>query len=610
MVLNPESIGSSTWMRWMTALLRSAIRSWHLRWASAVGLCLAAAVPSALAQSGMRESLERLDRDGDGEIEPHEITPLARPYLKRVAEARRMSLDRDNDIEKWQEAARVYHATVNDAASRYVDPDLESSIQSFTLGDDEPLVPEFGLSEVRYPYIQDDLERAEQLLRRYDRNRDGSIDREEARRTRWANRNPFDDDLNLDGRLGRLELSQRYARRRLMDDSSDDEIREVQREQYEMRTSSGRRGRDDRSDWWRRGGTGYYLTASMMSRFDGNRNGRLDAAEMVALGVPVGRLDIDRDSEVSREELHAYLSELQQQAGDPALGIPTWFFERDVDRDDQVTMAEFAEDWSQTAIGEFSALDGNDDGILTMAEVANSAALTGGDFVNETAMILPPRKTVISEIVIEESFEIADLNVQLSITHSHVSKLDGYLVAPNGERVELFTEVGGAGNHFDKTIFDDQASVPITKASAPYEGRYLPEAVTKRKPGFSQFNGTNSQGVWKLVVAGSRNDLFGMLHRWALIIKPRDTVAPSYELSAATETDADALDMTEVDNAEPRLSDAGEVGTAIDGQADAALTDAEAIRARRAALIQEYRAKLSELLEAENRALDEAEATQ
>ncbi len=33
------------------------------------------------AQSGLRESLERLDRNEDGEISPDEITPLARPYL-------------------------------------------------------------------------------------------------------------------------------------------------------------------------------------------------------------------------------------------------------------------------------------------------------------------------------------------------------------------------------------------------------------------------------------------------------------------------------------------------------------------------------------------------
>ena len=34
-----------------------------------------------MAQSGLRESLEKLDRNQNGEIDPDEITPLARPYL-------------------------------------------------------------------------------------------------------------------------------------------------------------------------------------------------------------------------------------------------------------------------------------------------------------------------------------------------------------------------------------------------------------------------------------------------------------------------------------------------------------------------------------------------
>ena len=55
--------------------------------------------PNLFGQAGLRESLERLDRDGDGEIEPEEITPLARPYLEKILRASRMSIDRDKDIE-------------------------------------------------------------------------------------------------------------------------------------------------------------------------------------------------------------------------------------------------------------------------------------------------------------------------------------------------------------------------------------------------------------------------------------------------------------------------------------------------------------------------------
>ena len=177
---------------------------------------------SLYGQAGLRQSLERLDRDGDGEIEPEEVTPLARPYLEKILRASRMSIDRDNDIEEVQEAARRYHAEQNGSMDRRVRPSGESTVKEFAPDDDTVLVPDFGLPEVRYPYTQDDLDFADRTLRSHDRNADGFIDRNEARYERWTQRNPFDDDLNEDDRLSRMELAQRYARRRLLDATSDE----------------------------------------------------------------------------------------------------------------------------------------------------------------------------------------------------------------------------------------------------------------------------------------------------------------------------------------------------------------------------------------------------
>jgi hypothetical protein len=96
------------------------------------------------------------------------------------------------------------------------------------------------------------------------------------------------------------------------------------------------------------------------------------------------------------------------------------------------------------------------------------------------------------------------------------------LTGPDGQRVELFTEIGGEGDHFDHTILDDQARYPIVKARPPYEGSYMPEALTKREPSLSSFNGKSIKGVWQLVIRGTRNERFGMLHSWALIVKPQE----------------------------------------------------------------------------------------
>jgi Ca2+-binding EF-hand superfamily protein len=486
------------------------------------------------AQAGLRESLERLDRDQDGEISPDEITPRARPYLERIAKTRRMSLDRSNDIEKWQEAARIYYALQNGARGQEIDPEPESSVMPFGPKPGEPLVPEFGLPQVKYPYVQADLDEADRTLRRCDRNNDGYIDRAEAVHNEWTHRDPFEMDLDKDDRLSRLELGQRYARRRLLSNASSELIRKAWRTGSGIRSStSEREERREDSQWWRRRDSRRWLTATIMGRFDLNRNGRLEAQEAQGLGISPGRIDIDRNGELSRDELDKFLNEMQKEAGDLTEGLPGWFYELDTNRDGQVAFAEFATEWTDEKAEEFALLDTNGDGLLTTSEAAQSKAMVGGSYSNENAQVLPPRRTIISEIEVSDDYLIRDLDVQLSITHTHTSYLDAYLTGPDGQRVELFTEVGGSDDHFDQTILSDQARYPITKAKPPFKGTFLPEALLKRQPSLSHFNGKSVKGVWQLVVRATRSDRFGMLHSWSLIVKPQEDMPTSTAMASS-----------------------------------------------------------------------------
>ncbi len=489
-------------------------------------------LPSTLrGQAGLREALERLDRDSDGEIEPEEITPQARPYLERIA-GKRLKLDRDNDIEDLQEAARIYHALQNGMMGKDITPQTTGSVRSFGVENDQSLIPEFGVAVLKYPYTSEDQEEADRTLRRYDENNDGFIDRQEALDSRWTHSDPFEFDFDHDDRLSRMELIQRYARRRLMASDSQELIQRAQRVGNGIRAADSTRRKSDDSDWWRRGGSSHWLTASMMSRFDTNRNGRLEETEYQDLGIPAARIDIDRNGELSRDELHEYLSQVQAESGDESQGIPGWFYELDADRDGQVAMAEFTEEWTESKSQEFAMLDLNADGLLTSTEVALSKALMGGSFSNEAAEAIPPRKTIISEIDIAEDVLIGDINVQLSITHSNTSFLDAFLTSPSGERVELFSEVGGSGDHFDNTVFDDQSQSPINKAQPPFRGSFQTTAQIKRQPSLGQFNGQNARGVWQLVIRGTRNDRFGMLHSWSLNIQPKESMLDAQPLPA------------------------------------------------------------------------------
>ena len=472
-------------------------------------------------QSGLREALERLDRDKDGEVERHEITPLARPYLERIMKSSRLSIYEDNDVESLLRAARRYYATQNGVSNDRVEVDAQSQVRSFAPDPDQPLVPEFGIGNVKYPYIQADLDMADRMIRTRDRNEDGFIDRKEASYERWTHRDPFADDANGDDRLTRLELAQRYARRRALDQVSD-ELRQKAWRTYQGRDRSSWEEKEDQSQWWRRGGSSYWLSATIVSRFDANRNGRLEVSEVNELGLPVGQIDIDRDGEVSREEMFNYLDPIQKEVGEMTDGVPGWFFELDSNEDGQISMAEFTTEWTVEKMNEFEALDLNRDALLTLNEITKAKSLMGGSFANRNAEILPPKQTVISKIEVPDDVLIADLNVQVSITHTHTSHLDCFLIGPDGQRIELFAGVGGHDDNFNNTVFNDQSRYPINKARPPFEGDFQPMALVKRQPSLSHYNGKNAKGVWELVVRGTRSDRFGMLHYWSLNIKPQE----------------------------------------------------------------------------------------
>lgn len=515
----------------MNLALRNA-RTFSRQSTAAITLLLILIIPNSdvEAQSGLRESLERLDTNENGVIEPDEVTPLARPYLERILKIRDrrsgVSIDKPVTIEKIQESARIYHALKNGVAGTRVQPEGKGTVKSFGNAPDEVMVPHFGLAEVKLPYTQEDLDQAYKTLY-HDDNNDGHIDREEAEDVKWTHRNPFDDDLNHDERLSTMELAQRYARRRLLSGDSNQLVQKARRTGGDIRPAGKDKKKEDASQWWKKGGSSHWLAAAIMGRFDSNRNGRLEAREAISLQIPMGRIDLNRDGEVTRDELHAHVNQMQKEAGDLTEGLPGWFYELDTDTDGQVAMHEFATEWSVAKREEFEALDANGDGLLTATEILESTAVMGGSYRNERAEVLPPHRTIISEIEIEDDFPIRDLNVEISITHSHVGFLDAYLTGPDGHRVELFTEVGGSGDHFEKTVFDDEQAVSIAKAKAPFEGRFRPEALDKRQPGLGSFNGKSVKGAWQLIVRCSRSERFGMLHSWGLTIQPEEQERPA-----------------------------------------------------------------------------------
>ncbi len=143
--------------------------------------------------------------------------------------------------------------------------------------------------------------------------------------------------------------------------------------------------------------------------------------------------------------------------------------------------------------------------------------LSSGDYdSSDTPMAIADSATTNSTLNIGADKIVEDVNVQLDITHTWDADLDIFLISPSGTRVELTTDNGSSGDNFSGTIFDDEATTPITDGSAPFAGAYQPETP------LSAVDGENAQGNWVLEITDDAGSDVGALNWWKLSLSYPD----------------------------------------------------------------------------------------
>ena len=118
------------------------------------------------------------------------------------------------------------------------------------------------------------------------------------------------------------------------------------------------------------------------------------------------------------------------------------------------------------------------------------------------------------------TFTAAHVTVGLTITSPRDSSLSATLIAPNGTQVPLFSNVGGNGQNFTNTLFDDAAETPITGGTAPFTGSYQPVGQ------LSTLIGSNASGTWTLQIVNNSQTSGAILVNWAVNVTPQIQVAP------------------------------------------------------------------------------------
>jgi subtilisin-like proprotein convertase family protein len=118
---------------------------------------------------------------------------------------------------------------------------------------------------------------------------------------------------------------------------------------------------------------------------------------------------------------------------------------------------------------------------------------------------------------------IADLNVNLSATHTWNSDLTFRLRGPNNQVINLIAARGGSTDNFVNTTLDDQAATAISGGVAPFTGSFRPEQP------LSTFNGISPNGNWTLIVSDSTSGDTGVLQNWSM------TIVTTTEVSTTTD---------------------------------------------------------------------------
>ena len=114
---------------------------------------------------------------------------------------------------------------------------------------------------------------------------------------------------------------------------------------------------------------------------------------------------------------------------------------------------------------------------------------------------------------------ISDINLTLDIEHTYDGDLSAYLVSPDGTQVLLFASVGGSGQNFTGTVFDDEALSGIAQGTAPFDGAFRPQRS------LSDFDGMDPNGQWELRVYDSYKQDQGTLLQWSVEITSQEPFA-------------------------------------------------------------------------------------
>ena len=372
-----------------------------------------------------------------------------------------------------------------------------------------------------------DVDNARAQIKKFDRNNDRMLDKKEAAAI-WGNGTAKifeENDLNRSGYLISNELARHYANSRISQ-KNQKTVQPKHTGLVQWQVSNARLRQ--------------YIAAQqkaqstpakvMIARYDTNGNGALERYEQERIEGSIQGADTDQNGILTHEELSIWLQ--KQGTGLSTVSSASandWFTRRDTNGDQQVSMSEYSSQWSDAKLQEFAKFDHNGDGLISLAESRSQQKPNNRsvEFASRSGAVIEPGIGASLNIPVSDDFEIADVNVRLSISHPAPVQLDAVLISPSGQRINLFNGEGKKweGPNMEDTVFDDEAEKSVVDAAPPFRVSLIPEgAQTKEKRGLSSLYGQRCTGQWRLLVYATRSDKPGLLNGWKLEFVPKAPV--------------------------------------------------------------------------------------
>lgn len=103
------------------------------------------------------------------------------------------------------------------------------------------------------------------------------------------------------------------------------------------------------------------------------------------------------------------------------------------------------------------------------------------------------------------------VTVCVNINHTWDSDLIIHLMSPDGTEINLVSNIGGDGDNFATTCFNQSAGMSVTSGSAPFNGTFKPQETLGNLN-----NGQNGNGVWKLRIQDTYAADAGIVNSWSI----------------------------------------------------------------------------------------------